>query len=328
VRATFTTSGAAGVFFIASASVLAKNDAEGRLTMTDVTLTMGNSNDLASHLILVLPFIMFIAMDKQRAALIRYSLIVPMALALKMVLGTASRGGLVALVVVFLFVILRASARQKMVTLVAAAVLAVTIPLVLNGNALDRLTTLFRDQPSADGDQQADLQAEARESKDLRSYLLQQSLIYTLQNPVFGIGLGQFSNYVGEISKANGKVGAWNETHNTFTQVSSECGMPALIFFVLGIVFAFSSVNKTYRRARREGHKEIANMSFCYLVSMVGFLSTIIFLANAYRFYLPAMIGLAIALSTVAERKMSAEPIAVPARNNGWTPPPARGRMA
>ena len=40
---------------------------------------------------------------------------------------------------------------------------------------------------------------------------------------------------------------------------------------------------------------------------MVGFLVAITFLANAYRFYLPAMIGLAISMSFVARRHMSAK---------------------
>jgi len=158
---------------------------------------------------------------------------------------------------------------------------------------------------------------------------LKQSLIYTMQHPMFGVGLGQFSNYEGQQSLAAGKVGNWHETHNAFTQVSSECGIPALIFFVLGIGSALLSVNRIYRRARRDGYKEIANASFCYLLSMVGFMVSITFLANAFRFYLPAMIGLAIALSTAAEREMSGGRLSEPARTVGWVGPiPTRTRVA
>ncbi len=105
----------------------------------------------------------------------------------------------------------------------------------------------------------------------MRSYLLKQSVVYTWQHPIFGVGLGQFSNFEGKSSLAEGKIGIWHETHNAFTQVSSECGIPASIFFVLGICSALFSVNRIYRRARREGDTEIANASFCYLLSMVGF---------------------------------------------------------
>jgi len=248
---------------------------------------------------------------------IRYGLIGPAAYALWVILGTASRGALIALGVSFLFVLLWASARGRLVALVIALALAVSIPLFLGGNAADRLGSLFGGKHE-----------EAEESEDVRRYVLKESLIYTLQHPMFGVGLGQFSNFEGAESVAAGKVGSWHVTHNSFTQVSSECGMPALIFFVLAIGSALFSVNRVYRQARREGYRDIANASFCYLLSMVGFLVTITFLANAYRFYFPAMIGLAIALCVSAELEMSMkrvqEPVKIP---TGFGPVPGRARL-
>ncbi len=193
-----------------------------------------------------------------------------------------------------------------MAALALVAILVVAIPVLLRGNAADRLASMFG------GEHQ-----EAKESGEARSYLLKQSLIYTLQHPLFGIGLGQFPNYEGGNAVLAGKAGSWHETHNSFTEVSSECGIPAVIFFTLGIGSAMLTVNRTFRKARREGYTEIANASFCYLLSMVGFLVSITFLANAFRFYLPAMIGLAIALSTAAEREMSASLRPGPVRATG-----------
>ena len=102
--------------------------------------------------------------------------------------------------------------------------------------------------------------------------------------------------------------------------------MPALIFFVLGITGAFTSVSRVYRKALREGYTEIANASFCYLLSMVGFLTSIVFLANAYRFYLPAMAGLAIALCAAAEKEMAAGGLKPAIANGGM--PLFQGRQA
>jgi O-antigen ligase len=330
VRATFTTIGVAGLVVIAAAGLLAKADGEGRLAMADTSGTIGNSNDLASHFILVLPFILFIGMDKRRAAVLRWFLIVPAAYALKMILGTGSRGALVSLFFMFLFVIFRASAKQRLVAIVLAGLMAVSLPILIRGNALERLSTLFGD--TGTGTVTADsegLHEEAKESKEARSYLLKQSLLSTLKHPVFGVGMGQFSNYVGKLAQAEGKFGIWNETHNAFTEVSSELGVPAVLFFVLGIAHAFRSVSRIYRRARREGYTEITDASFCYLLAMVGYVVSIVFLANAYRFYLPVMIGLAIALSANAEREMAAGRVAEPVRTNGWASPvAARGRLA
>ena len=326
VRSTFTTIGAAGVLVIFAAGLLSDAD-NGRVEMTSASQTIGNSNDLASHLILVLPFLLFIAMDRRRAALIRYSIILPMGLALKIILGTASRGAVIALIVTFLFALFRASARQRMIAMVIAITMAVSIPIFMRGNALERLATLAGGE-NADA-VNSDVNEEAKESRESRSYLLRQSIVYTFQHPIFGVGMGQFSTFEGFSAKAEGRIGNWHETHNAFTEVSSECGIPALIFFVLGIGSAFGSVSKVYRQARREKYTEIANTSFCFLLSLTGFVVSIIFLANAYRFYLPMMIGLAIALSAAAKREMSAGRIQEPVRpNNRTIPVPVRSRMA
>jgi O-antigen ligase len=311
VRSVFACIGFAGVVVIGAASVFASDD-NGRIDMDTASGSIGNSNDLASHLLLILPFVLYLAMDKRRVFALRLAMIAPIAYALKIILGTASRGALIALIVSFLFVLLRASGRQRVVAVAAGMVLVIALPLVLQGNAADRLATLFGGEHE-----------EAQESGESRSYLLQQSLIYTLHHPLFGVGLNQFPNYEGALSVAAGKAGNWHETHNAFTQVSSECGTPALVFFVLGIGSALVSVNRTYRQARRQGNTEIANMCFCYLLAMVGFLVSITFLANAYRLYLPAMIGLAIVLSGSAAREMSGVAVSQPA----MAPPPRPRRI-
>ena len=315
LRTIFTTMGVSGVFLIGAATVLAKPDDEGRLSMTASSTTIGNSNDLASLLILLLPFVMYIATDKRRPAILRWPLIIPLAQAFRMILSTGSRGAIVAILAAALFVVFRGSARQKLALVVAAGALVVAAPFVVNANSLERLATLLGGEV-----QKHTVGDEAMQSQEERQYVLEQSLLASVTHPLLGVGMGQFSNYVGQLGKAQGRSGAalhWAETHNSFTQVSSECGTPALIFFVLGIGFSFSSVSRVYGRARREGYPDIANMCFCYLVSIVPYAVSIVFLANAYRLYLPAMVGLAVALSTAAEQEMSRRRGSAPAAVGG-----------
>lgn len=317
VRSTFYTIAAGGLAVIVASRLFGTED-NGRMDLAGVNTSIGNSNDLASLLILVLPFLLFIAMDRRRAAVIRYSIIVPAAYGMVIIFGTASRGALVALAVSFVFVLFRASARQRIAALAIAVTLAGSVPFFLGSNARERLGSLFGGQHE-----------EAKESAESRSYLLKQSLLYTVQHPLFGIGPGQFANYEGGHAVLEGKIGNWHETHNSFTEVSSECGMPALVFFVLGIGSALFSVSRIYQKARRGGYTEIANAGFCYLLSMVGYVVSITFLSNAFRFYLPAMIGLAISLSAAAAREMSAgapaEAARIPRRTGSV---PAGMRMA
>ena len=51
-----------------------------------------------------------------------------------------------------------------------------------------------------------------------------------------------------------------------------------MIFFIMAIGTAVTSSQPDLRSgARREGYTEIANASFCYLLSMAGYLTSIIF---------------------------------------------------
>jgi O-antigen ligase len=292
VRKYFYVIGGAGLATALASRLFAASDEQGRLVLSS-SGTIGKSNDLASHLVIVLPFLAFIATDPKRKALVRFPLLAVIAYGAWVILGTASRGGLIALGVVFLFVLWRASATQRLVVLIAGLVLAITVPLMLPGSIRARLGSLFGGQHE-----------EAQESEESRSYLFTQSLIYTVQHPLFGVGPDQFSNFEGKTSMAQGEHGEWHATHCAFTQVSSECGIPAMICFLLGIGSACLTVNRTWKRARKQRFPEISRACFCYLTAFVGYLVTITFLANAYRFYLPAMIGLAIAISRAGNRYM------------------------
>ena len=266
----------------------------GRLTMY-ASGTIGNSNDLASHLIIVLPFILFISMDRKRSVFLRGAMLPAMAYGIWEILGTASRGGLLALGAVFLFMFWRASAKKRVFVLIAGVLLVTASFAILPGVVLNRLGSLFGQE-----------NVEADESTDARGYLFRTSVRYTLEHPIFGVGLGQFPNYEGGEGKTGG-IKSWHATHCAWTQVSSECGIPALILFVMGIGSALVLVYRVGRQARKQGFTDISNACYCYMVAMVGFLVDITFLANATRFYLPAMIGLAISMSFVAMRQMSAK---------------------
>jgi hypothetical protein len=282
-----------GLIVLWSARQFAEVDS-GRISLSS-SGSIGNSNDLAAHIVWVLPFIFLMAMDKKRLLLIRLLLSASGGYGLFVVLGTASRGAMLAIGACVLFAVTHANARQKMIAGIAVLVLAISAPLLLPQTTKTRLFSLFTNED-----------AEAAESKSARSELFRKSLIYTVQHPVLGVGLDQFSTYEGLSSVAAGVRGQWHATHCVFTQVSSENGVPALVFFTMGIGAAFLSVRKTWKRARLNGFTDIANTCFCYMMSLIALIVAFTFLANAYRFYLPVVIGLGIAISMVAARRMEA----------------------
>ncbi len=294
LRAIFNTIAMAGVLSLVTTRWFAVEE-NGRLDLSASGSSIGNSNDLAAHLIITLPFLLFISMDRKRNPIIRFAMAPLMAYGVWAIVGTASRGAVIALGAIFLFVLAQAKLKQRIMALVVAVVLVVASITLLPSAALNRLGSLFGQE-----------HIEAAESKEARSYLFQKSLQYSLQHPLLGVGLGQFSVFEGTQSRASGEHGSWHETHCAWTQISSECGIPALIFVAMAIGSALALVFRAWRQARKRAFTEIANACFCYLIAMVGFLVTITFIADAYRFYLPAMIGLAISINFVAKRAMSA----------------------
>ena len=128
IRSLFYTFAVCAVASLAAASVFGKNDLEGRITMTSASGNIGNSNDLAAHLLLLMPFLVFIMMDRKRNVFFRMAMLPPIAYGVWVVLGTASRGCMLALAAMFLFSLFRATAGQRAAVLAVSLVMAVTIP--------------------------------------------------------------------------------------------------------------------------------------------------------------------------------------------------------
>jgi len=290
----------AGAVVLAVAFKYALPDAEGRLSLDfgegGGDATIANSNDLSAHVLLLLPFMTWYAFQPNQKAWIRYPMIAGMGYSVWVILGTSSRGAMAAMFLVAFYLFLRSNANQKAMIMLGLPAITAILFAVLPPANVARLVTLFGIS------QDAGISAEAEESRQSRQYLVEQSIKFTLENPVFGIGPGNFSNYEGMMAAARGEQGNWHETHNSWTECSSECGVPALICFVGGLVAAFVAVGQTYSRAAKVVHGPIMRICVTYQAAMVGYLVCLTFLASAYRFTLPALIGMGAAIHYAGNR--------------------------
>lgn len=220
VRLIIYTIAGAAVFNLVTARLLLQSQ-NGRFSLEGVG-SIGDANDFSSHLLLVLPFLLFLTLDRKTNVAIRFVMPVLIAYGLWLILGTASRGALLGVLTALLFCLWRVSMMQKVLLFIATILIAAVAVAVLPGSTLNRLGSLVG--------QTGDYAEEAGESADARGYLFRQSVTFTVEHPIFGVGPDQFSNFEGKTRVAAGEVGSWHGTHNAWTQVSSECGLPALIF--------------------------------------------------------------------------------------------------
>ena len=260
--------------------------------------TTANSNDLAAHLLLVLPFVLFLVLDASKPMLVRLGALAAAGFGIYLIPASGSRGALVGLAVACGFILVRGTPWLRLIVLTLGVLGWVALSAVVPAETYRRLLT-FTDREDAS--------AEALMASESRILLLKQSIQLTLQHPLFGVGPGQFMVEEDSVSRQEGNQrGTWKQTHNVYTQVSSECGIPALIFYVAGIVSSFLLLGKTRRQARQDPrHQQIATATFCMMVSVVGFCVAMTFLNTAYTFYLPAMAGLAIAVANAAALEFS-----------------------
>ena len=271
--------------------------------------TVSNPNDFAAHLLFCLPFLYWVVLTSKSIA-VRFLSIAGLAFGVIVIVRTGSRGGLIGVLAVAAMLMVWGSMKQRIAIAALIPVVFLAVVTLVPHATLVRITSF-----SAGEDE---VSSEALQSSEQRRYLLRKSIEYTFKFPLLGVGPGQFANYEGQHSQVIGTHGLWHATHNTFTEVSSECGIPALIFFVAGLLVPFKISYSTFKRARQTpGCEDIRDVMFCTLLSLVGFTVAITFLNFAYFFYEPLLGGWAIAIALVtkeefANRERAAQSAPVP----------------
>jgi O-antigen ligase len=274
----------------------------GRLSLPFGTLQ--NPNELAVHLILILPFLVMMFYVGGRFSPWRLIAIPTVIGAVYSILLSGSRMALVALALLTSFILIRSTIMQRVLLLGTFTVAGILALLFLPSLTIQRYMTMFNSKPV----EMVDINEYqgAIGSTEARKRLLVNSLRLTLENPLFGVGPGQFAVEEAEIQKSLGLRGSWQVTHNTYTQVSSEAGLPAVGFYCAAILFTMSGLRRIakHRLQRNSRLDTLAHMAFCLQLSIVGLAVCSLFGALAYRHYLPTLLGLAIVFTHAARQQM------------------------
>ena len=271
--------------------------------------TNNNPNDFAAVLILLLPFLgLFLFAPKQRT-IVRLLALAFLLASSYLVLASGSRGALLGMSVATVFTIFKLPARLKVLAVLSALAACLIIAAALPTAVGKRLVSFGAGSDTGAQQFNSDSDIGAQESWENRKQLLEKSLLYTIEHPLLGVGPDQFPNYEGKrVQEETGHIGQWHETHNSYTQISSENGIPAVVFFLMALGYSYFAIRRVYRLTKksRNGDTELKKLNlaaFCLLVSMVGFCVTITFNNFGYQFFIPAFVGLAVVMTEVTERE-------------------------
>jgi O-antigen ligase len=269
--------------------------ADGRFAIAN-SLFFSNSNELGLALLLGVASFLFLVyrpgmgMRLLGAAGILLSTIYA--------LKTGSRGCLLAAVAMFGLIFF--SSRNKVKAVIFALPIMGLALLILPTTMIHRLL-LFGTDPGVNQAETSEDVA-AIDSQLQRRELFKTSLAFTFRHPLLGVGPDQFAVAMSGDAAKEGKRSPWLGTHNSYTQVSSECGIPAFICYCAVLVFCFRSNWKLYRQSRdNPALKDVTTLSFCLLASTMVYAVSTFFFHIAYGASLPMLAGFSLSLRLAAE---------------------------
>jgi len=262
------------------------------------SLFYANSNDLALSLLLAISSFLFLLAHPRVGP--RLAGAAGVLLAAFYAFRTGSRGSVIAALSMFGLIFWLSRSKWKIVALGLAA-LGVLFAASIAGapsSALHRLSLLVNDPTSSETT--ADRSSVA--SQEQRQELFKISLRYTMLHPLFGVGPDQFPTAVEQDAARRGQLTPWLGTHNTYTQISSECGIPALIFYAAVIVLCLRSNFRLYLGTRdRPAQRELAALSRCLLAGTCVYAVSAFFFHMAYSDHLPLLAGFSVALQRASD---------------------------
>ena len=236
-----------------------------------------NSNDLALHLVTMIPLAFVLGLENKNP-LRKLIFWATTLLMIASVIITFSRGGFIGLIVMALVLVRKLARRNKSLALAALVLGVVFFLAVAPGAYAGRLATIFDSASDITG------------SSSQRTVVLKRSILVALRYPLFGVGLGNFHH------KSEQELG----THNAYTQVAAECGIAAMVFYIIFIVHPLRKL----RMIERELFERNENSRYYYLAiglqaSLIGYMVSSFFAAVAYQWYIYYLVAYAICLRRI-----------------------------
>ena len=248
---------------------------------------IGEKNRYAQIMVVLLPLGLFRIWGERRPILRWIAAIATLVTAFGAVL-TYSRGAALGLAVAILLMTVFRYIKPKQLIAVA---LGIAVLFTVQPSYLERLTTL-----EAIGGATGTRGASQAEDSSIRKRANETiaALLVFADNPVFGVGRGLFPVYYGRYADEVG-IASENEArqaHNLFAGMAAETGL--LGFLAFSGVFGATLISlERARRRWRDRAPEYAQMATAFIVSLITYLTTGMFLHLAYERYMWIILALA-----------------------------------
>ena len=273
---------AASVATVAAVTIWKGHQLHGRLEGA-LGGIYSNANDLAFVIAISVPLCLYLFFRTQNKVW-KGIWALAMLMMVYTVFLTASRSGLISLTAAAAICLWEFAIRGRRRYLLVVAVIAGIAFWVYTGMGVRSRFEATAQTTNAE-------QASAYDSAQQRWNLLIQSLKVTAQHPLFGVGPGNF-----EVVS-----GYWRVTHNSYTQMSSEGGVLALVLYIMILWRGFANLAATKRLSKSAAERRM--LASALRASLVAFVFGSFFASEAYQFFPYFLVAYTTALYTISARE-------------------------
>jgi putative inorganic carbon (HCO3(-)) transporter len=248
---------------------------------------LGDANDFALALSVVLPFSLYLFLSEKKLVLklVYFTLSGLYTLG---IISTASRGGFVTLVFIFLYLILKS--KHKLVGVVAGLLIFFLILSFAPSEYWQRQMTItsYQQDASAMG----------------RIGAWKAGLRMFLDRPLLGVGVGA---YIVAYGVEYGKTSAWFSALNAYIQIASELGIFGILTYLALVFLIFRSNTFLMKMSLEKGNTYLASMSQGIKGALVAYVVGSFFLSVGYYLHLYLLLGMTVILEILSRDPRSGE---------------------
>jgi putative inorganic carbon (HCO3(-)) transporter len=260
---------------------------------------VGEKNYYAQIMLMLVPLGLF-RLWGERSTWLRISAAIATGLILLGVALTFSRGAAVGfmLVLVIMTAMRYIKPYQLVVTLLALVLLLQVVPQY--GTRLASLQRVLGvAQEDSAGVAGTDLATQGRLGE-----MAAAALVFA-DHPIIGVGPGLFKYYYPKYAESIGLQihTTTREAHSLYLDVAANTGVLGFVLFMAILLGTLRNLAHTRKRYARS-HPELANLATSFLLAIVTYMTTGLFLSLAYERYLWVMLALAGAVGYIAKNSM------------------------
>ena len=248
----------------------------------------GNPNEMAMHFVMMTPLVITLGIAA-KSKLMRFIYFAMAVLFVGANMVTYSRGGFLGLLACSAVLAWKLGRKYRLNVTIASIVIGGIAIIAAPGNYGLRMLSIFVPGLDIVG------------SSDQRRELLERSLIVTARNP-WGIGIGNFPI-----------VGIRNlQTHNAFTQISSELGILGLIAYLVFMISPFRKLRAIERTLfDADKHDWFYYLAIGLQASIIGYMVSSFFASVAYNWFIYYLIAYAVAFRRIYSIEVNGERLMV-----------------